>query len=70
MASEYLFWLPGLVFLYPACSLYNGFNRRKPLDSVWRFFSILPKPAPYPLTAAPSNFPWLAAFSTTNVQKM
>ena len=38
LATMYLFWLVGLALLYPACSLYNRFKQRKPLDSVWRFF--------------------------------
>jgi uncharacterized membrane protein len=34
----YLFWLLGLVLLYPACLRYKRFKRRTAPDSVWRFF--------------------------------
>jgi uncharacterized membrane protein len=34
----YLFWLLGLVLLYPACLAYRRFKERKAPESVWRFF--------------------------------
>ena len=34
----YLFWLLGLVFLYPMCLWYRKFKEQKPPESVWRFF--------------------------------
>jgi uncharacterized membrane protein len=34
----YIFWLFGLVLLYPVCRLYGKFKSRKPQESFWRFF--------------------------------
>jgi hypothetical protein len=34
----YLAWLIGLAVLFPACSWYGDFKRRKPLESVWKMF--------------------------------
>jgi uncharacterized membrane protein len=33
-----LFWLSGLLILLPLCRWYGGFKRKKPAESVWRFF--------------------------------
>ena len=38
LATMYAFWLLGLAILYPLCHWYDHFKRRKPADSVWRFF--------------------------------
>jgi len=34
----YIFWLCGLVLLYPFCLWYGEFKSRKDQDSLWRFF--------------------------------
>ena len=34
----YIFWLIGLLLLYPLCLWYGKFKSRKPLESLWRFF--------------------------------
>lgn len=34
----YLFWLTGLLLLYPFCLLYGNFKRKTPYNSIWRFF--------------------------------
>ena len=36
--AMYLFWLLGLVLLYPACLRYKRFKGRTAPESVWRFF--------------------------------
>ncbi len=38
LVTMYVFWLLGLLILYPLCYWYNGFKHRKPLTSLWRFF--------------------------------
>jgi uncharacterized membrane protein len=37
LVKMYVFWLLGLLILYPLCRWYNGFKHRKPLTSLWRF---------------------------------
>jgi uncharacterized membrane protein len=34
----YIFWLIGLVLLYPVCLWYGKFKSQKPQESLWRFF--------------------------------
>jgi len=34
----YLFWFIGLLILFPLCLWYGKFKRKKPIESVWRFF--------------------------------
>ena len=34
----YLFWLIGLFILFPLCLWYGRFKRKKPIESIWRFF--------------------------------
>jgi uncharacterized membrane protein len=34
----YIFWLLGLIILFPLCRLYHNFKSKKPLPSLWRFF--------------------------------
>jgi uncharacterized membrane protein len=34
----YIFWILGLILLYPICIWYGDFKRKKPSDSLWRFF--------------------------------
>jgi uncharacterized membrane protein len=34
----YVFWLAGLVFLYPICRWFGKFKNQKPQMSLWRFF--------------------------------
>ena len=34
----YLFWLSGLLILYPLCLAYGRFKRSRPPQSLWRFF--------------------------------
>jgi uncharacterized membrane protein len=34
----YIFWLAGLIILYPVCLWYGKFKSRKPQESLWRFF--------------------------------
>lgn len=34
----YLFWFIGLLILFPICLWYGKFKRKKPIESVWRFF--------------------------------
>ncbi len=34
----YLIWLIGLSILYPLCLRYGTFKRKKPIESVWKFF--------------------------------
>jgi uncharacterized membrane protein len=34
----YVFWILGLVFLYPLCLKYGNFKQKKSPESVWRFF--------------------------------
>jgi uncharacterized membrane protein len=34
----YIFWLGGLIILYPLCLWYGRFKSQKPLESLWRFF--------------------------------
>ena len=34
----YLFWLIGLLILFPICQWYDRFKRSRPAESVWRFF--------------------------------
>lgn len=34
----YLFWLLGLIILFPLCRLYYNFKSKKPSRSIWRFF--------------------------------
>lgn len=34
----YVFWLAGLILLYPLCLWYGKFKSRKSPDSLWRFF--------------------------------
>ncbi len=38
LAVMYLFWLIGLVILYPLCYCYNRFKSAEPPESLWRFF--------------------------------
>ena len=38
LATMYAFWLLGLAILYPLCYRYDHFKRRKPTDSICRFF--------------------------------
>jgi uncharacterized membrane protein len=38
LSVMYGFWLAGLILLYPLCLWYGNFKRKKPLDSIWRFF--------------------------------
>jgi len=38
LSVMYGFWLLGLALLYPLCLFYGNFKRKKPLDSIWRFF--------------------------------
>jgi uncharacterized membrane protein len=38
LATMYAVWLLALAVLYPLCYAYDRFKRRKPPDSVWRFF--------------------------------
>jgi uncharacterized membrane protein len=38
LVTMYVFWLLGLLILYPLCYRYNRFKHRKPLTSLWRFF--------------------------------
>lgn len=33
-----LFWLVGLVALYPLCQIYYRFKQKRPITSVWRYF--------------------------------
>lgn len=37
-APMLLFWLVGLVVLYPLCQIYYRFKRTRPIVSVWRYF--------------------------------
>ncbi|MBN2432418.1 MAG: DUF1624 domain-containing protein [Acidobacteria bacterium] len=37
-AVMYLFWLIGLIVLFPLCVWYGRFKRRKPVESVWKLF--------------------------------
>jgi uncharacterized membrane protein len=34
----YVFWLGGLIILYPICLWYGRFKSQKPKESLWRFF--------------------------------
>jgi uncharacterized membrane protein len=34
----YLFWFLGLLMLFPMCLWYGKFKKKKPMESVWRFF--------------------------------
>lgn len=34
----YIYWLLGLLFLYPACLAYGRFKAGQPAESLWRFF--------------------------------
>jgi uncharacterized membrane protein len=34
----YLFWFIGLFILFPLCLWYGRFKRKKPVESIWRFF--------------------------------
>jgi uncharacterized membrane protein len=34
----YVFWLAGLIILYPICQWYGRFKSQKPPESLWRFF--------------------------------
>jgi uncharacterized membrane protein len=38
LAIMYPVWVLGLLILFPLCLLYGRFKRRKPADSIWRFF--------------------------------
>jgi uncharacterized membrane protein len=33
-----IYWLAGLLVLYPLCRLYDGFKIRLPANSIWRYF--------------------------------
>lgn len=37
-ARMLLFWLVGLVVLYPLCQIYYRFTRTRPITSAWRYF--------------------------------
>lgn len=38
LAVMYPIWIAGLFALYPLCRWYAKFKRKKPADSIWRFF--------------------------------
>jgi uncharacterized membrane protein len=38
LAVMYPIWLAVLVLLYPPCRWYGEFKRRKPVESIWKFF--------------------------------
>jgi hypothetical protein len=38
LAIMYPVWMLGLFILYPLCLRYGRFKKRKPADSIWRFF--------------------------------
>ena len=37
LAQMVIFWLAGLLILYPLCLWYGRFKQRRPTDSLWRF---------------------------------
>ena len=38
LSLMYVFWLIGLILLYPLCLWYGSFKKKKSLESIWRFF--------------------------------